>query len=216
VAATPSSTRARDARLGTALSDITFTVVDCETTGLHASAGDRLVAVGAVRIERGAVRVDRTFDSLVNPGRAIPQVAIDIHGITADMVADAPPATEVVAQFAAFAGSSVVVGHHIGFDLGFLRPPAVRAGIPLEPHTLDTMLLSAVLATEPGARHGLDAVSSRLGVEIVGRHTALGDALATAEVLVRMIPLLAARGIITLGQAQRATADTDLAHQIDG
>lgn len=200
--------------LGTPLSDIVFTVVDCETTGLHAGAGDRLVAVAAVRVDGALVRADDTFDALVNPGRTIPQVSIDIHGITAEMVADAPTAPEVVAQFAHYAEASVLVGHHIGFDLGFLAPAAARAGVTLEPFTLDTMLLSAVLATEPDARHGLDAVSHRLGVDIVGRHTALGDALATAEVLVHMIPLLAQRGIVTLGQAQEAAAGTELARRI--
>ena len=205
---------ARDQWLRTPLSDIVFTVLDCETTGLHASAGDRLVAVAAVRVDGALVRADDTFDALVNPGRSIPQASIDIHGITAEMVAGAATAPEVVAQFAHYAEASVLVGHHIGFDLGFLIPAAARAGVQLERFTLDTMLLSAVLATEPDARHGLDAVSHRLGVDIVGRHTALGDALATAEVLVRMIPLLTQRGIVTLGQAQEAAAGTELARRI--
>lgn len=76
------------------------------------------------------------------------------------------------------------------------------------------MLLSAVLDPDPDARHGLDAVCARFGVEIVGRHTALGDALATAEVLVRMLPLLAERGIVTLGDARRAAAASDLTQRI--
>lgn len=198
----------------TPLSEITFTVVDCETTGLHASAGDRLVAVAAVRVDAGVVRAEDTFDELVNPGRAIPDASIAIHGITEDMVAGARPAREVVADFAAFAESSVLVGHHLAFDAGFLDPAAAKAGVDLPPQTLDTMLLSAVLATEPDARHGLDAVSARYGVDIVGRHTALGDALATAEVLVRMVAALQRRGIETLGEAQEAARATELARRI--
>jgi DNA polymerase III epsilon subunit family exonuclease len=204
----------REAWLEGKLADIVFTVVDCETTGLHSAAGDRLVAVAAVRVDGAVVRAEDTFDELVNPRRAIPAVAIDIHGITDAMVADARSAAEVVADFADYAESSVLVGHHLGFDLGFLSPAAAKAGVDLEPFTLDTMLLSAVLFTEPGARHGLDAVSRRLGVDVVGRHTALGDALATAEVLVRMIPLLAKRGIVTLGQARKASQGTDFARRI--
>ncbi|HEX6888771.1 MAG TPA: hypothetical protein VF143_11745, partial [Candidatus Nanopelagicales bacterium] len=88
------------------------------------------------------------------------------------------------------------------------------AGVTLEPLQLDTMLLSAVLDPDPDARHGLDGVCQRLGVEVIGRHTALGDALATAEVLVRMLPLLAERGIRTLGEARAAMAATDLAGRI--
>ncbi|MCB0916659.1 MAG: hypothetical protein KDC23_13305 [Actinobacteria bacterium] len=204
----------REAWADTPLPEIVFTVVDCETTGLHASAGDRLVAVAAVRVDAGLVRAEDTFDELVNPRREIPETSIAIHGITEEMVAEARGAAEVVADFAAYAESSVLVGHHIGFDLAFLTPAAAKANVRLEPFTLDTMLLSAVLFTEPGARHGLDSVSARLGVDIVGRHTALGDALATAEVLVRMIPLLAERGIHTLGQADAAARGTELARRI--
>lgn len=204
----------RDVWLDTPLADIVFTVVDCETTGLHSAAGDRLVAVAAVRVDGAVVRAEDTFDELVNPRRAIPAGAIAIHGITQAMVADARSAPEVVADFADYAESSVLVGHHLGFDLGFLAPAAAKAGAELESFTLDTMLLSAVLFTEPGARHSLDAVSRRLGVNVVGRHTALGDALATAEVLVRMIPLLTKRGIVTLAQARQASQATAFARRI--
>jgi DNA polymerase-3 subunit epsilon len=198
----------------TPLSEVTFTVVDCETTGLHAVAGDRLVAVAAVRVDAGVVRNEDTFDELVNPGRPIPDASIAIHGITEEMVVGARSAADVVSDFAAFAESSVLVGHHLAFDAGFLEPAAAKAGVELPPQTLDTMLLSAVLATEPDARHGLDAVSARYGIDIVGRHTALGDALATAEVLVRMVAALQRRGIVTLGQAQEAARATDLARRI--
>jgi DNA polymerase-3 subunit epsilon len=87
--------------------------------------------------------------------------------------------------------------------------------VHLESLTLDTMLLSAVLEPDPEARHGLDYVCARYGVEVFGRHTALGDALATAEVLVRMIPQLTDRGIVTLGDAREACARTELAKRIE-
>ncbi len=204
----------RDEWLATPLDQIVFTVLDCETTGLHSEAGDRLISLGAVRVSGRDVRPDDTFDALVNPGRHIPAASTAFHGISDELVADAPPATSVVAAFADYAGDSVLVGHHLSFDLGFLGPPAAEAGIRLEPLTLDTMLLSAVLDPDPDARHGLDGVCTRFGVEVIGRHTALGDALATGEVLARMIPLLAERGIVTLGDARRASAATDLAARI--
>ena len=200
--------------LDTELADLVYTVLDCETTGLHVAAGDRLVAVAAVRVDGPIVRADDTFDALVNPGRAIPAFTTDIHGITNDMVTGAPKAPEVVEEFAAFAHDSILVGHHLGFDLGFLNPPARAAGIELEPLTLDTMLLSAVLADDTGVRNGLDAVCARFGITVHGRHTALGDALATAEVLTAMMPLLADRGIRTLAQARAASAATPLAKRI--
>lgn len=188
--------------LRTPLSELTFTVVDCETTGLDVDAGDALVAVGAVRVDGTYVRTDDLFDSLVDPGRPIPAETTAIHGIDDAMVVGAPSAPDVVQRFARFAHDSVIVGHQLAFDLGFLRPAAALGGVELEAQTLDTLLLSSVL--DPDARHGLDRVVERYGVDIVGRHTALGDALGTAEVLAKMIPLLARQGIVTLDDAQRA------------
>ncbi len=205
----------REQWLQTPLADIVFTVVDCETTGLHVDAGDRLVAIGAVRVDGGVVRADDTFDALINPGIRIPELSTTFHGITDEMVVDAAGPAEAVSQFATYAAESVLVAHHTGFDFGFLRPAAESAGIHLEPLALDTMLLSAVLETHPEARHGLDYVCERYGVEVFGRHTALGDALATAEVLVRMIPQLAERGIVTLGEARDAMSRTELAKRIE-
>jgi DNA polymerase III epsilon subunit family exonuclease len=205
----------REQWLQTPLADIVFSVVDCETTGLHVDAGDRLVAIGAVRVDGAVVRADDTFDALVNPGRSIPELSTSFHGITDDMVVDAGSPAEVVSEFADYAADSVLVAHHAAFDLGFLRPAAAAAEVALESLSLDTMLLSAVLEPHPEARHGLDYVCERYGVEVFGRHTALGDALATAEVLVRMIPQLDQRGITTLGQAREACAATELARRIE-
>ncbi len=202
--------------LATPLTDIVFTVLDCETTGLHVAAGDRLISVGAVRVDGGLVRADDTFDELIDPGIRIPASSTEFHGITDDHVAGAPAAPAVLADFAQYAADSVLVGHHLAFDLGFLNGPAVDAGVTLEDASLDTMLLSAVLDSDPDARHGLDAVCARFGVEVLGRHTALGDALATAEVLVRMFPALAQRGIMTLGDARAAMRSTELAQRIAG
>ncbi|MFI0433815.1 MAG: exonuclease domain-containing protein, partial [Candidatus Nanopelagicales bacterium] len=199
---------APEAWRGTPLTELIFTVVDCETTGLHVDAGDRLVSVGAVRVVDGQLRPEDTFDELTNPGRPIPASSTAFHGIVDDMVAEAPPPPAVAAAFAGFAADSVLVGHHLPFDLGFLVPAARAAGAQLGDQTLDTLLLSAVLFDDDGARHSLDALCERLGVSILGRHSALGDALGTAEALVRMIPLLATRGIHTLGQAQDACAGT--------
>lgn len=141
----------RDEWLDTPLADIVFTVVDTETTGLHPETGDRLVAIAAVRVDGGVVRWDDTFDALVNPGRAIPELATSFHGITDDLVADAAGAPDVVADFAEYATASVLVGHQLAFDLAFLTPAAEAAGVAVEPVTLDTMLLSAVCCPGPGS-----------------------------------------------------------------
>lgn len=200
--------------LATPLTDIVFTVLDCETTGLYVGAGDRLISIGAVRVDGGLVRADDTFDQLIDPGVRIPASSTQFHGITDDHVRGAPTAAAVLADFADYAADSVLVGHHLAFDLGFMSGPAADGQVVLEELSLDTMLLSAVLDGDPEARHGLDAVCERFGVEVIGRHTALGDALATAEVLVRMFPALAGRGITTLGEAREAMRATELARRM--
>jgi DNA polymerase-3 subunit epsilon len=160
-----------------------------------------------VRVRRGAVRRGETFDAIVNPGRPIPQASVRFHGITDAMVAEAPPIDVVLPAFLRFARGAVLVGHQVSFDLRFLRIETERLGLPALQAThpvLDTLLLSEAVHGPLGA-HGLDAVADRLGVAVRGRHSALGDALATAEVFVRLVELLGRRGVRTLGEAVEAS-----------
>ena len=199
------STAARDRRL----EDLTFVVFDTETTGLHPESGDRVVSLAGVRVRGGRVRREEVFDALVQPGRWIPPESVRIHGITDAMVADAPLIDRVLPAFLRFAGDGVLVGHEASFDLRFLAPAARRLGLPrLEARPiLDTRLLSRSLHG-PGESHHLEVIAQRLGVPVVGRHSALGDALTTAEVLVRFLVLLDKRGVHTLGAAVDAIRGT--------
>jgi DNA polymerase-3 subunit epsilon len=195
------------------LRTLAFTVLDLETTGLNPLGGDKVVSVGAVRVDRGRVREDDVLDRLVDPRRAIPATATAVHGITDAMVAGRSRLPEVLTDLSHFAADSVLVGHDIAFDLAFLRPVAQRHGIELPHRVLDTLLISAVLHPAAGESHALDVVAERLGVPVLGRHTALGDALVTAEILVRIIEQLAATGITTYGQALAAASSTRLARE---
>ena len=182
------------------LQQLTFVVLDTETTGLEPKGGDRVVSLAGVKVQ-GIVRSSRYFDALVNPGRPIPAASAALHGITDARVAAMPPLAPVLRAFLRFAEGAVLVGHEIWFDLAFLEPEAKRLGLPsiVSTHSaLDTRLMSRLVH---GAlpHHDLDAVASRLGVSIQGRHSALGDALATAGVLVRLLDLLRDRGITRLG-----------------
>ena len=191
------------------LSRLSFTVLDLETTGFHAAAGDAVVAVGAVHVVGGRVHPQEVFEALVDPRRPIPETATAVHGITDEMVRGRPPLEQVLPQLAGFVGERVLVGHNVAFDLGFLRPYEERSGVRLDAPVLDTLLLSAALHPDH-EKHSLEAVAERLGVEVTGRHTALGDALVTGQVLVRQLELLERRGIRTLGEAldlTRATLD---------
>lgn len=195
------------------LRSLAYTVLDTETTGLDPRGGDRIVSIGAVRVDRGRVREDDVLDRLVDPGRHIPAVATSVHGITNAMVAGRSPLGPVLRDLARFSADTVLVGHDIGFDLAFLRPAESDAGAELPPRVLDILLLSAVLHPAEGEAHSLDALARRYDVPVLGRHTALGDALVTAEVFVRMIDQLCAQGITTYGDAVNAAVMTNLAKE---
>jgi DNA polymerase-3 subunit epsilon len=190
-----------------ALADLSYTVVDVETTGLEPERGDRIVSVACARVRRGVVRPGEILDALVNPDRPIPPASTRIHGITDDMVANAPTIDQIVPALIRFAEGTVIVGHHVWFDLRFLREVTDRLRLAplMRSHpVLDTRSLSQIVHGSVDD-HDLEAVATRLGLVVRGRHSALGDALTTAEVFSRLLGLLERRGIRSLGQALTAT-----------
>ena len=192
------------------LADLTYTVFDTETTGLEPTAGDEIIQIGATRIVAGKLRREDCFEQLVDPGRDIPAAGIPIHGIRPEMVAGAPTIERVLPAFHAYAADTVLVAHNAAFDMRFLELKQVLTGVRFEQPVLDTLLLSAVVHPAQES-HRLEAIAERLGVAVLGRHNALGDAMVTAEVFMKLVPLLAERGIHTLGQALEASQQTYLA-----
>lgn len=189
------------------LDRLAFTVFDTETTGLDPAGGDRIISIGAVRVVNGRVLRQETFERLVQPQRSVPSASTAIHGITTEMLQGEPPIAEVLPAFARFAEETVLVGHNVGFDLQFLKLSGAPADIDLSRPALDTLLLHAALHPD-NEEHTLEAIAARLGVSVVGRHTALGDSLVTAEVFVALLALLRQRGIETLGEALAASRQT--------
>lgn len=184
----------------TPLDDLCFVAFDTETTGLSVDK-DAIVQLGAVRILNGRIIEGEVMDCYVNPGRPIPPASTRIHHVTDADVADAPAIEPVGRSFHQFARDAVLVAHNAPFDIGLLRRFEGEMGVEWSHPVLDTVLLSAVVFGTT-SDHSLDALCDRLSVEIPPalRHTALGDAQATAGALVRLLPLLQARGFKTFGQ----------------
>lgn len=155
---------------------LSYVSLDFETTGLHPEY-DRIVEFGAVKVSNGHV-VDR-FQQLVNPGRPIPGKVVSLTGITDDMVSGCPSVSESLPRFLEWVSDSVVIGHNVEFDLGFIEAESQRCGIP-EPHfvTYDTMQISRAFFPEE-SRHRLADLVRRFGIDDNEEHRALSDATQT-------------------------------------
>jgi len=200
----PGQTRELDDR---PLKELTYTVFDTETTGLEPSAGDEIIAIGAVRIVNGRLLSGEVFDQLIDPRRRLQPASMKVHGIRPEMLQGQPTIERVLPAFHKFCEDTVLVGHNAAFDMRFLRLKEKAFGVRFAHPVLDTLLLDALLH-ENLASHQLEAIAGRFGVSTAGRHTAVGDAVMTGEVFLRMIPLLSERGIATLGQARDACERT--------
>jgi DNA polymerase-3 subunit epsilon len=148
-----------------------------------------------------------SFDQLVDPERFLRPEGIRVHGITDDMVRGQPHIDVVLPAFHDFCSDTVLVAHNAAFDMRFLQLKEERTGVVFSQPVLNTLLLSGVLQPNQDS-HQLDNIAERLGVNIAGRHNALGDAYATGEVFLKMLPLLSQMGIVTLRQALEASEKT--------
>ena len=197
-------THALDDRL---LTQLTYTVFDTETTGLEPSAGDEIIQIGATRIVNGRLLRSETYEQLIDPQRPIAAASMRIHGISSEILKGQPTIDRVLPDFYAFCEDTVLVAHNAAFDMRFLQMKEQSSGVVFHQPLLDTLLLSAVIHPNQDS-HKLEAIAERLGVNVIGRHTALGDAIVTGEVFLKMIPLLAERGIRTLREAREASQRT--------
>jgi DNA polymerase-3 subunit epsilon len=186
------------------LRDLDFVVFDCEMTGLRPLQGDEIIQIGAVRVVQGRVLTGEGFERLVNPGRPIPPGSIKFHGLTDADVAGAPAIAAVLPEFRAFVGDAVMVAHNAAFDMKFITLKERAAGVTFDNPVLDTMLLSRLLDDEE-EDHSLDGLCERYGVAISGRHTALGDTIGTADLLLKLIDRLEAKGMARFGEVMRAS-----------
>jgi DNA polymerase-3 subunit epsilon/CBS domain-containing protein len=187
----------------TPLLSLDAVVLDTETTGLDAQTA-QLVQIGAIRIVGAEIVEAESFECLVNPGVPIPAAATAIHGIADADVQDAPRFGAVAPLLAEFCRTAVVIGHAVAYDLAVLQREHDRAGLAWQtPRTLDVRELARVAAPEL-AHYDLDRLCAWLGISIAGRHTAMGDAQATARVFAALLPLLRQQNVRTVAEADNA------------
>jgi len=167
------------------IQDTSFCVLDLETTGLDMD-NDVIINIGAVKLKKG--KITKIFEAYTKPPIPIPPEATVYHGMVDAMFEDKPVIGEVLPEFLQFVGDSVVVGHHINFDIRMLHrhlKESYNVGIN---HTvwLDTMFLYQ-MAHEDQTHQPLDHLLERYCVQCDQRHTALGDVVATAKVFVKIM-----------------------------
>jgi DNA polymerase-3 subunit epsilon len=162
-------------------------VFDTETTGLSFPGGDRLVEIGCVELVN-RVMTGRTFHAYVNPERDMPVEAFKVHGLSAVFLSDKPVFHEIVEDLLEFLGDCPLVAHNAGFDFSFLNGELTRCGRPLCAHERMVDTLAIARTRHPGAKHSLDALCVRYGVDLSQRtvHGALLDAQLLAQVYVEL------------------------------
>lgn len=162
-------------------------VFDTETTGLSFSAGHRLVEIGCVELIN-RVPTGRNFHKYVNPQRDMPPEAFAVHGLSEQFLADKPLFPTICDELIEFMGDSPMIAHNAMFDLGFLNGEFAAAGYPQlgVDRIVDTLQLAR--AKHPGAKHTLDALCVRYGIDLSARelHGALLDAQLLAQVFIEL------------------------------
>ena len=189
------------------LTELNYTVFDTETTGLDPRGGDEIISIGAIRLVNGRLLRTETINQRVDPRRSVPVESIKYHGITEEMLKGMPTIEKVLPLFHRFAQNTVLVAHNAAFDMRMLQMKEKTTGIRFINPVLDTMHLSAIIHPAHND-HTLDTIARRLGVIFTQRHDAFGDAIATGEVFLKMIPLLNEKGIHTLKDALTASQRT--------
>jgi DNA polymerase-3 subunit epsilon len=175
-----------------------FIVFDLETTGFYPYEGDEIISVSAVTVENENIKKGPSLDHLVNPHRIIPPTITELTGISNEMAERSPSVLWVLNEFLSFARGGILVAHHAGFDLGFINLKLKQfCNASLSHPVIDTFIL-AKAALPKEKYHTLDSLIRFYKLSSAGRHTSLGDAVITAEILVKILGDLSLRGVETL------------------
>ena len=181
--------------------------LDLETTGLQTKS-DRVVQIGLYDPHEKSDAIDQ----MVNPGVKIPEKSTSIHGISTDMVADAPHFPQILPQLRDAVNARVIIGYNIGFDLAILIAEAERYGLEWEspPAICVRQMASVALGRDAMLVMGtLEALAEYLGVATAKRHTAIGDARMTSDLFFALLPSVQEKGIHRFGDLLKATSALD-------
>lgn len=160
-----------------------YAIIDLETTGGSVKR-DKIIEI-AIAVHDG-YRIINKFDTLVNPGRSISRQISNLTGITNEMLVDAPRFYEVAKQVVEITDGCVFVAHNVRFDYSFIRKAFESLGYTYTRKQLCTVRLSRMINTDI-RRHGLDALISYYQLDVVNRHRAMADVMATSQIFERML-----------------------------
>lgn len=190
----------------------TYVVFDIETTGLSVRK-DKITEIGAVKIKDGHI-VER-FSQLINPEKNIPQIVVELTGISNALVENEPVIEDVIQDFNEFCKGSVLVAHNATFDISFIRKEMKNAGILFDYPVLDTLQLARAVI-KGVKRFNLSTISKRLGVSLVNAHRAVNDAEATAEVFLKMLEIMKKDNIQTFDEINSLNKEINCAALFEG
>ncbi len=188
-----------------------FVVFDIETTGLSAKYCE-IIELAGVKVQNG--RMTERFSEFVKPSTPIPYHITELTRITNQMVADAPPISEVLPRFLDFADGCVLVAHNANFDVGFIKKKAEELGLSYTGCYIDTLGLSRRLLTKI-KRHKLDKVAKQLGIPFEGHHRAINDAEVTAKIFLQFAAMMERMGIENVNQINERLVNSDVTKFVD-
>jgi len=194
------------------IEELRFTVLDTELTGLDERRDD-IISIGALHMQGNRIELGNTFQELVKPGAILDGRTVVIHGITPSELEARPPIEAVLASFTEYVAGTVLVGHCLSLDLGFLNRDARRSRRPpFRNAAVDTLSLYGWLrrrsCEHPAFALDLPAPSlfdlaAAFGIPVEASHSAIGDAYVTAQLFQRFLPLLQQGGIERLADLRR-------------
>ncbi len=195
----------------TPLSEAEFVVFDTETTGLDRRT-DKVLSIGAIKVRGLQVLVADTFECLVQQEGAPATKSAEVHGLLSSQLEAGITEAEAVEGFVDFIGNAILVGQHVAFDIAMVNQMLKRQGIKgkLRNRSVDTAQLAIRLErrhadshTLKNAEYSLDALCEKYNLPTDDRHTASGDAFATALLLLKLLALAKKRGVTTIGSLMK-------------